>query len=130
MQADFIEFSNSVVTLQNFSIEIMFLLYVISAFRSGAKYSEYKPAFAFLVLIAGASMTRAWSWLWIWQVNRGIWIGWMDAFPVNPVGLVVTLIGTSCVLRIFSPKRWSTLIWVGSLASSIALSVLSFLIDK
>jgi hypothetical protein len=130
MQSEFIEISNGVMTVINIAIMFTFCGYAWRSWRSGMSYMDVKPAMAFSVLIIGASSTRAWAWLWIWQSNRGIPTQWMDIYPVNPIGLIITVVGGLCVLRIFTPKDWSWTVWLATLILAAFIPTVIFFVGR
>jgi hypothetical protein len=122
-QPELIEFGNAAMSVIDLSLFATFAGYAVRSWRNGVGYKELKPAIAIGTFIFGAFITRFWSLLWVYGHNRDISVDWMNDYPAALFGLVTTVIGGLCVIRVFSPKSWSLAMWFSTLILAMLFAV-------
>lgn len=124
-QPELIEFGNAVMSVIDLSMFATFAGYAIRSWRRGLSYPDIKPAFAIGTFVFGAMLTRFISLIWMYGHNRHISMDWLvddNQFPLAVLSLAITIVGGLCVIRIFSPRSWSTTMWLGTLLVSLLVA--------
>lgn len=85
-----------------------------------------QAAVAFGVHIIGLAVIRWWSAIQYWLDRHGLSSRWLESHSQIALGgLVISVIGMACCIRIFSPARWGN--WGWALTFLAALGFVGFM---
>lgn len=101
----------------------MFVTFIVHELLLAGYRMRTQAAISILVLITGETVLRGWFWLWQRQLNDGLSIEWMSAWPVVPIGLAIEMVGVLCLIRVFQPDHWHRFTWLGVGLSAAMLSL-------
>lgn len=114
----FLEIANGTLAVGGFMLLAVIARYLhsSSSTRPGKLVARAMAAF-----ILGDVIIRSWVWLWRHQVNVGVDTIWMTKWPVPGVGLIVSMVGIFCMVKVLSGSHAPAWIWLGIVVLTIAV---------
>lgn len=119
--------STEILLILDLTLAAFMFLYLVRKWRLygwEARFrDEVQAAVAFLTLMIGHSILRAWGTLLLHAQAKGIPLWQLEnQVPIGLGGLVISVLGMLCAIRVFSRVDWGHWGWLGASAAALALA--------
>lgn len=121
--------STEILLVLDLTLAAFMFLYLVRKWRLfgwAARYrDEVQAATAFLTLMIGHSILRAWGTVLLHAQDRGVPLLTLEEqMPIGLAGLMVSVAGMLCAIRVFSRADWGHWAWLTAGAAALSFAAL------